>query len=662
MPRSLVLGNGGCLVCIDDSAQVRDVYFHYVGQENHVRGHQHRIGIWVDGEFSWIHKDEKDWHYTFGYKKETLLGDIKIVNKVLGIELVFTDCVYNEKDLFIREVEVNNLKEEAREVRIFFRQEFQIAENKQGNTVYFDPKDQAMIHYKGRRVFLINGEVDGHGISDYTTGSSHAHGSEGSWKDAEDGGLERVAVKHGAVDSTIGFFFNIEGTSKKKVYYWMTMALGVIEAQALNHYILEKSPAHLIKTTGNYWNAWVNKREFDFGHLTAEMIKLFKQSLLIIRTHVDNHGAIIASGDSDMLQYGRDAYSYMWPRDGAFVAMALDKAGYYETTHEFFVFCHDVIAPEGYLMHKFLCDRALGSSWHTWVNKEGKPHLPIQEDETALVLIALWNHYEKNRDLEFIEEVYNPLIKKAANFLCEYRDERTKLPRPSYDLWETLRGVSTFTAGTVYGGLKAATKFARLLGKHEQSAEFDKAAEEVKKAIEEHLWDEEHGFFIKNLSWTEDGEKIIDERIDASSFFGIVGFDVFPVDDPRVIRAAAVLKEKLSDTIPAGGFARVEGDPYYKTDSDAPGNPWIICTMWYAQYLIKNAGDEAGLKEALHYMQWVVDRASEAGILAEQFDPETAEPVSVSPLIWSHAAYVQTVMLYLERLEHLGVVKRAVCI
>ena len=36
-------------------------------------------------------------------------------------------------------------------------------------------------------------------------------------------------------------------------------------------------------------------------------------------------------------------------------------------------------------------------------------------------------------------------------------------------------------------------------------------------------------------------------------------------------------------------------------------------------------------------------------MLAEQFDPWTGDPISVSPLTWSHATVVATVQLYLRR-------------
>ena len=86
-------------------------------------------------------------------------------------------------------------------------------------------------------------------------------------------------------------------------------------------------------------------------------------------------------------------------------------------------------------MHKYRSDGVLGSSWHPWL-QHGVPRLPIQEDETAAVVVALWEHYERCRDLEFIESLYNPFIEPAAKFMCEYIEPTTGLPQASYDLWE----------------------------------------------------------------------------------------------------------------------------------------------------------------------------------------------------------------------------------
>ena len=115
-------------------------------------------------------------------------------------------------------------------------------------------------------------------------------------------------------------------------------------------------------------------------------------------------------------------------------------------------------------MHKYRPDKSLGSSWHPWM-RNGNKQYPIQEDETATVIFVLWKFYELSKDLEFVEKMYTKLVKKAAEFMTAYRDEKTGLPKASYDLWEQDFGIFTYSAASTYGALKAAARFADLLGK-----------------------------------------------------------------------------------------------------------------------------------------------------------------------------------------------------
>ena len=114
-----------------------------------------------------------------------------------------------------------------------------------------------------------------------------------------------------------------------------------------------------------------------------------------------------------------------------------------------------------------------------------------------MVLFALGHYYEKERDLEFIESLYRPFIRKAADFLLFYRDLATKLPLESYDLWEERRGGFTFTAAAVYAGLMAAGKFARLFGHTQIAHQYEQAAKEMRRAMLRHLFDPGLGRFIR---------------------------------------------------------------------------------------------------------------------------------------------------------------------
>ena len=384
---------------------------------------------------------------------------------------------------------------------------------------------------------------------------------------------------------------------------------------------------------------------------------MFKRSLLVIRTQTDNRGAIIAANDSDIMQFMKDTYSYMWPRDGALVALALDRAGYIDITKKFFVFCNEVLTERGVLLHKYRPDKSLGSSWHPWI-KNGKLQLPIQEDETALVLYSLWNHYKRYKNIEFVKGLYDSLIRKSADFMTAFIDEKTKLPKESYELWEEKLGISTFTCSTVYAGLMAAANFAKVFDDKSDYKKYESAANGIKNGIIEHLYDKEEKRFLKLIAINDDGTITKDKTVDSSSVYGIINFEVLDVDDIRVANSIKAVESRLSCKTEIGGIARYERDVYHKASDDfdkVPGNPWFICTLWLADYYIMKAKHKDELNKAIEIMEWVADRALSTGILAEQIHPYTGEPISVAPLTWSHASFVLTVLRYLDKLEDLGI-------
>jgi hypothetical protein len=51
---------------------------------------------------------------------------------------------------------------------------------------------------------------------------------------------------------------------------------------ALNEHILDRRPQIYLDYTASYWRAWVNKNDADFDGLPAEIVDLYKRSLLIV--------------------------------------------------------------------------------------------------------------------------------------------------------------------------------------------------------------------------------------------------------------------------------------------------------------------------------------------------------------------------------------------
>lgn len=645
--RDIPVGNGSLLVNFDDKYQIRDVYFPHVGQENHSEGFPFRFGVWVDGEFSWVFEDE--WTRSLKYLPETLVTEVVLINEQLCIKIECNDTVAGDENIYLRRLRVTDIKGSQRHVRVFLHHDFRIYENKIGDTAFFDPETHALVHYKKHRYFLIDTEPP---FDAFATGRKAFRNSEGTWRDAEDGDLAGGPITEGSVDSTIGVHFELPAGGSHEFYYWIAAATSHAAVVELNAHVHSRTPGKYFRETENHWHAWVNKNCVP-DVLPSEILEFYKRSLLILKTQIDHGGAIIAANDSDVSERATDNYSYQWMRDGSFVANALDLAGYPEITRSYFHFCAKVMHEKGYFLQKYNPDGTLGSSWHPrWDNYRKVEMVPIQEDETALVLWALWKNFEKYHDIELIRQLYHRLVVPCADFMAEFRDTATKLPKPSWNLWEDRRGVHTFTCSTVVAGLRAGANIARLFADDEKADGYENAANEIVVAMADHLYNPSLGRFVRSLQSNGDDSLTPDPTVDAS-LFGVFYFDCFDVNDEMVAGTMKAIDEVLANKTEFGGIARFENDGYMRVSNDVTGNSWFICTLWMADYHIAKAMNTDDLAPALEILKWTVDRALPSGVLAEQVNPLTGEELSVSPLTWSHSTFVATLQSYLKKLSEL---------
>jgi oligosaccharide amylase len=646
MPRDLVLGNGNLLINYDHDFNMRDLYFPFVGLYNHINGFRNGLGVWVDGVFKWV---DSSWERRLEYFKDTNVTRVRLIDRELGIRLRMHGCVHKYRNIFLNRIGIENLKNRHREVRLLFYHDFRILESDIGDTAYYNPTLKALIHYKRDLYILVNAKADEDGLFQFQTGRND------SWRDMEDGELQMVPITQGHVDSAASLRVFLDGEQTKWASYWIAVGRNAEEVAELDKNVKTEGVEHLMEETYIYQVSWVNK-EFKYSYdLDPDIVDLYKRSLLVIRTQIDNRGAILAANDTDYLKFNRDHYSYLWPRDGALVAHSLDLAGYREITKRFFQFCGRIIGHLPYFLHKYSPDGTLASSWHPWY-LNGRSQIPIQEDETGLVLWALNHHYETYRDIEFLDECYHNFVRKCADFMVEFREPRTRLPAPSYDLWEERMGICTFTVSAVFGGLVAAAKMATVLGNSQEARRYKAASEEIETAALSYLYSEEKGRFLRMINVSSTGDIEEDDTVE-SSVAGVFFFGMLPADDPRVMSTMETVHKRLWVRSEIGGLARYEDDHYHQVSQDiasVPGNPWVICTLWMAEHAVAVARTLKDLDAAKDLLRWAVERQSTAGLLAEQYNPYTAEPLSVSPLTWSHATYCETVNHYIAKYAELS--------
>jgi GH15 family glucan-1,4-alpha-glucosidase len=295
----------------------------------------------------------------------------------------------------------------------------------------------------------------------------------------------------------------------------------------------------------------------------------------------------------------------------------------------------------------------LASNWHSWFS-EGEEVLPIQEDSTALVLWALWIHYESTKDIEFIRPLYKEMVIKAGDFLVAHRDSETLLPIASYDLWEERYGTHAYTVAATIAGLRAAANFARLFRDLPLAETYDKVADQMKAGIVEHLYSPDLERYARS-GYRRDNGYELDEVIDIS-LLGLATLGVLPPKDPRMVATAEAIRRQLWLDTAVGGCARYRNDNYQREDDtpeEVAGNPWFIATLWLGEYFILRAENLQELHEAVPYLEWCGNNALPSGVLAEQIHPLSGAPLSVSPLTWSHSAFVWAVLQYTEKFNSL---------
>lgn len=667
MPRDLPIANGRMLVNFDSVYTVRDIYWPHIGQQNHTMGDRSRTGVWVDGQFAWF--DADDWSRELRYMPDTLVTDVSLHHEGLGVRIACADTVDFDRDIMVRRFRVTNLADHPREIRLFFHHDWHLWENPGANTAFYRPDHKILVAYKRHCFFVVDGVVGGAlagapagarqgelGVYHWATGKKEFDSQQGTWRDAEDGELSGNPIAQGSVDSCVGFYLGVVPAGEERwCYQWLCIAHTYQSAHRLDEMVRERGPEQFITRTEAYWRAWVNTKPLVQTDLSAPLQDLYKRSLLLLRAQTDRHGAIIAATDADVYTFSADSYAYMWPRDGAIVSTALAHAGYADITASFFNFCRKAITPAGYLMHKYTPSGALGSSWHPWMSADGELELPIQEDETALVVYALWQHFQLYQQVELVRPYYRPLVIAAANFMTGFREPHTGLPAPSWDLWEERRGIHAFTVAAVYGGLMAAASFATLFGERDLAEKYETAASEIKTATRTHLWHEGEGRFLRMIRVTPDGQIEPDMTVD-SSVAGLFKMGMFAATSDEITATMQTYERRLLAHTPVGGIARYENDYYHQVTHDlnqATGNSWFICALWLAQYHIARAATVEDLERAKPWLEWTQAHALPSGVLAEQIDPLSGAALSVSPLTWSHAEYVATVRWYTAKYESL---------
>lgn len=627
----------------DSSCRLMEMFWPTVGLQNHLQeSDQNRLLIWRDGHFLDLGGPE---FLTIGRYQKGMGFLWHFHHRSLPLEVKVTDYVDPYLPLWSRTVEIPSNGGPDSPVAIYAVHSFALNENTIGEEAAWDPKARRLYHFKGKTWIAVRvrpldqeGSLSGDSGRVGDVRVAVAKMRDGGVRFSDDSGdVAGQTVDHGFIQSALG----LRCGARAPVEY--TLACGEDRQEVDRN--MDAAVVERVRTRSKtYWQGLGG-----YGNLPEAA---GATSLKIVATHCDQGGGIIASCDTGILGDHRDHYRYVWPRDAAMCASALLSAGFPGYARRYLEFCGRALSPEGCFWQRYRPDGSRGSGWHPWDLPPGE--LPIQEDETALSLITAGDYLDLAGNLDALNSCYSPFVRKAADFILNYRDEDGLLVKPSYDLWEERRGVFSFTQAACSGGLMAASRIAYALGREGEGREMEEGASDLRRGLALHLSTEDRGF-CRSLTGRSDGDARFErDWTDDSSLFLIpLMLPASPDPDAAeesveilVARSAMTwrrLKDALAVRLPGiavPGYARYAGDWYQRPPGamGAPGNPWPATTAWFVL-----SGLRLGLldeEDIQPYLEWFDGVSLESGVFPEQVSATDGGPLSVAPLAWSHAMHL----------------------
>jgi len=213
-------------------------------------------------------------------------------------------------------------------------------------------------------------------------------------------------------------------------------------------------------------------------------------------------------------------------------------------------------------------------------------------DNTPLLVLALWHHYNTTGDADFLKEVY-PAAAKAVRYLLSQRNDQglvwcTATGTSDWGIigWRNvitnyrISGASTEVNSECYAALLTASHMARVLDHHDDSAEFVGEAEALKGCINAHLRNPGNGLYYLNI----DVDGVPRSNVTSDLVFPVM----FGVADEST---SAQIIGRLSDAdfwTEAGIRTTPRDAPDYDPDgsNNGPygllGGVWLGCSFWFA--------------------------------------------------------------------------------
>ena len=615
-----IIGNKNVLATFTGKGELQRLYF--PGRSIRQYIDFSHVGVKInDSDLIYLHDDINNIYKQY-YDIDTNILNTEIINTYFELKILQTDFVPIKENVLVRRYTLINENTIDLNIKFLIHQGILSSTN---NFVGCKEIDNGMVQYA--HDFMISTFS-----KEQKTLSHQIHGSWNNIKSGEIWDKDYIGMSN---ESSISYDLEVIRPGEKKQIDICVLLEPQPKIMADFETEIERIRridfnSEYTKTKA-YWRKYVkshdklNMREPKSSY-EEKLADIYYRTILLFPLLTNSEtGGIIASAeiDENFTKCGR--YAYTWPRDAVFITRAMDILGMDEEVDRFYkVFCKKTQSKNGMWEQRFFSDGKLAPCWG------------YQVDETASVVYGVYSHYQYTKDEKFFKETLS-MCEKAIDFLKRYvKDilERTNKYHVSYDLWEMCEGIHLYSLSCIYAAFESILKIYNALGKNvsdfennrlkdekiqKSKLEIERLLVEIKKYIDENMYDEEKKSYVRNVE---------DKKMDISIVGAVTPFNVFTPKEKNVLNT--IERINLSLRTYTGGFQRFEGDHYMN------GNPWPIANMWMTLYYLEK-GEKTKAKETFDF---VVKTVSKLNFIGEQVDNNNLMANWVIGLGWSHAMFI----------------------
>lgn len=317
-------------------------------------------------------------------------------------------------------------------------------------------------------------------------------------------------------------------------------------------------------------------------------MKYKKKHLQVIKNLQLSNGGILATPS-------KEAYPYVYPRDGVFVTKAYNRLKLYKKSEQFY-----------YFLYKHTRLHHFREVFHRYTAK-GLPSVTRkhQHDNSGLVIHGICDTYKKGKNKEFIEVMWPFLHLCVKHILSVSRSGLVMTERSIHEFFRLEHGYEIWANSISVRALYDAAEIAKDLNHKKEAKDWKSRADLIKKNMLKKMVNKKTGLFVKNIKYPN----APDMTILAPFYFEIV-------DNKRLLKKhMKYLKEVLWNT-EVGGFNRfrqfeVCKDWHWYTGGNGS---WVVFTIWAASFY-KKLGDMKNYKLCVKWLNKVMEKTN--GLLPE---------------------------------------------